>query len=150
MSALHNQVGGSHYKMMPVQPIEFSMMNRWDAASHSSLKYLSRYQDKGTAILDLEKAKHFIELRRATVPLARGKNDETFNWRTAMTMSGYVLANNFQNPTHVQALLALENVVHMGEIDPKVYDIAIHKIEVLISETKAEQHRALMSAGTGD
>lgn len=145
-SPLEMQMGGDHYKKQAVQPIEFTMMNRWDACSHSALKYLTRWSDKGTPVLDLEKARHFCQLREATMKLATGKNGETFNWRTAMTMQGYIDANGFSNRDHIAALLALENVVHLSEIDPNVYTVAIHKIDVLLSETKSQLRRGLSAA----
>lgn len=61
MSALDTQVGGSHYKDMKIQPMEFSMANGLDACQHSIIKYVSRFRVKN-GIADLEKAKHCIDL----------------------------------------------------------------------------------------
>ena len=61
MSALDTQVGGSHYKDMAIQPMEYSMANQLDACQHTAIKYITRFREKG-GIQDLEKAKHFIEM----------------------------------------------------------------------------------------
>lgn len=61
MSALDIQVGGGHYKKMPIQPMEFSMANNLDACQHTVVKYVTRFREKG-GIQDLEKAKHVIDM----------------------------------------------------------------------------------------
>ena len=60
--ALDTQVGGSHYQSMKIQPIEYTMANEMNPLQHTAIKYLSRYQSKGTPIEDLKKAIHSIEL----------------------------------------------------------------------------------------
>ncbi len=59
--ALKTQVGGSHYKDMPIQPMTYSMVNGLDACQHTIIKYVSRFRAKN-GIEDLEKAKHCLEL----------------------------------------------------------------------------------------
>ena len=61
ISSLDIQVGGGHYKDMPIQPIEYMMLNEIPFPEGCAIKYLSRWRDKG-GIEDLEKAKHFIDL----------------------------------------------------------------------------------------
>lgn len=61
MSALDTQIGGDHYKDMPIQPMEFSMANGLDACQHTIVKYVTRFRDKG-GVQDLEKAKHVIDM----------------------------------------------------------------------------------------
>ena len=60
--ALETQVGGSHYNSMKIQPIEYTMANEMNPLQHTAIKYISRYQSKGTPIEDLRKAIHSIEL----------------------------------------------------------------------------------------
>ena len=60
-SALTTQVGGSHYKDMAIQPMEYSMANKLDACQHTAIKYVTRFRQKG-GIQDLEKAKHVIDM----------------------------------------------------------------------------------------
>lgn len=61
ISALDTQVGGNHYKEMPIQPMEYSMANGLDACQHTIIKYVTRFRQKG-GIQDLEKARHVIEM----------------------------------------------------------------------------------------
>ena len=58
---LEKQVGGSHYKGLSIQPIEYIHANGIPFAEGSAIKYLTRWREKG-GLADLEKAKHFIEL----------------------------------------------------------------------------------------
>jgi len=59
--ALNVQIGGSHYRTMEIQPMEYSMKNKLDPCQHTIVKYVSRFRDKG-GIEDLEKAKHVIDM----------------------------------------------------------------------------------------
>ncbi len=142
---LEVQHGGDHYKNMAIQPIEFSMSNRWDACAHSSLKYLTRFNTSGKALLDLNKAKHFVQLRKQTLPLAVGNNGENFNWRVCITMDGYIRANQFE-PDQAAALRALDDYVHMDSINPAYYETALHKIDMLITLT-GQQLLGVVSPG---
>ena len=60
-SPLTQQVAGSHYKSLKIQPIEYIHANGIPFAEGCVIKYMTRWRDKG-GIKDLEKAKHFIEL----------------------------------------------------------------------------------------
>lgn len=60
--SLSVQIGGQHYKGLVIQPITLSMANRYDACIHSSIKYVTRHEDKGGR-QDLQKAAHFCALR---------------------------------------------------------------------------------------
>lgn len=64
--ALKVQVGGGHYAKLKIQTVEFVMTNRWDFCAGSIVKYLTRYRDKNGR-QDLEKAKHFVQLRQASL-----------------------------------------------------------------------------------
>ena len=59
--ALGVQVGGSHYKDMKIQPVEFIQANDIGFCSGNVIKYICRYNSKGGKA-DLEKAKHYIDL----------------------------------------------------------------------------------------
>lgn len=61
MNALETQVGGSHYKDMAIQPMEYSMANGLDACQHTVIKYVTRFRKKG-GIQDLEKARHVLDM----------------------------------------------------------------------------------------
>jgi len=90
-NALERQVGGTHYKGMKIQPLEFAMANAWDAGAFSILKYLSRHATKN-GLQDVEKALHFIDLR-----------DHFYEHVTAgdtkIAMSDYIVQNAFAGPT---------------------------------------------------
>jgi hypothetical protein len=60
-TALDVQIGGTHYKDMAIQPMEYSMANKLDACQHTIIKYVSRFRAKG-GVQDLEKAKHCIDM----------------------------------------------------------------------------------------
>jgi hypothetical protein len=61
MSAEQDQVGGSHYKGLKIQPMRYSMANGLNACQATVIKYVTRYKEKG-GIEDLRKAIHCIEL----------------------------------------------------------------------------------------
>jgi hypothetical protein len=60
-SALDVQVGGQHYKSMPIQPIEYIHANGLGFAEGCVVKYVTRWKAKN-GIADLEKARHFLDL----------------------------------------------------------------------------------------
>jgi len=60
MTALDEQIGGSHYKDMNIQPIEFIMKNKLGFAEGCIIKYICRHPFKG-GIIDLQKAKQNID-----------------------------------------------------------------------------------------
>lgn len=61
MSALTKQEGGSHYKDMKIQPVEFIHANNIPFIEGCIIKYASRWRDKN-GISDLRKIIHFAEL----------------------------------------------------------------------------------------
>ena len=60
-NATDKQVGGSHYKDLPIQPVEYIYANALGYFEGNVIKYVSRWRKKN-GIADLEKAKHYIEL----------------------------------------------------------------------------------------
>ena len=60
-AALDVQVGGAHYKDMPIQPVEFIHRNGIGFCEGAAIKYLARWRSKG-GLEDLRKARHFIDL----------------------------------------------------------------------------------------
>lgn len=61
MNALEGQQGGSHYKEMRMQPVEFIHTNNLGFIEGSVIKYVSRHRRKHGKE-DLKKAIHFLEL----------------------------------------------------------------------------------------
>jgi len=61
MSALDKQPGGSHYKDMAIQPIEFITANNLEYRVGNVIKYACRHQNKNGRE-DIEKAIHYLEM----------------------------------------------------------------------------------------
>lgn len=61
MSSLNIQVGGNHYKEMPIQPIEYIMKNNIGFMEGNAIKYISRWRSKG-GVEDLKKARHYLDM----------------------------------------------------------------------------------------
>lgn len=61
IKAFEVQIGGSHYKKMKIQPIEFIYENQIPYMEANVIKYVCRHRDKN-GLQDLEKAKHYIDL----------------------------------------------------------------------------------------
>lgn len=60
-TALDEQVGGSHYKNMRIQPIEYCEANELGACESAIVKYITRWREKG-GHEDLRKIKHYVDL----------------------------------------------------------------------------------------
>lgn len=58
---LAKQVGGSHYKQLAIQPVEYIHANGLSFLEGNVIKYVTRWKTKN-GIADLEKAKHYLEL----------------------------------------------------------------------------------------
>lgn len=63
MKPLDIQIGGNHYKNLAIQPMEFSLSLELNAAKHTAIKYVTRFESKGGQE-DLKKATHCIEILR--------------------------------------------------------------------------------------
>jgi len=63
--ALNKQEGGSHYKDMIIQPVEYITANRLGFLEGNVIKYITRHQAKNGAE-DILKAIHYCELILAT------------------------------------------------------------------------------------
>jgi hypothetical protein len=55
------QVGGSHYKDMPIQPVEFITKNKIPYCEANIIKYATRHRSKGGA-QDVRKIIHYAQL----------------------------------------------------------------------------------------
>ena len=75
MSSLNKQVAGSHYKDLPIQPVEYIYANGLGYFEGNVVKYLSRWRNKN-GLADLEKAKHYIEM---LIEMENRKADEKCN-----------------------------------------------------------------------
>ena len=59
--ALTRQEGGSHYKDLAIQPVEYIHANGLGFCEGSVVKYVTRWRSKN-GIQDLKKARHFLDL----------------------------------------------------------------------------------------
>lgn len=60
-TALGVQEGGSHYKDLKIQPVEYIHANGIGFCEGNVIKYVSRWRAKG-GVQDLKKARHFLDL----------------------------------------------------------------------------------------
>jgi len=61
MGSTQQQVGGSHYKDMSIQPIEFIVANDIPYREANVIKYIVRWRNKN-GLEDLLKARHYIDM----------------------------------------------------------------------------------------
>ena len=61
MSALDEQIGGSHYRAGGIQPVQYIEANGLGFLEGNVIKYVTRHRKKGGAE-DLRKARHYIDL----------------------------------------------------------------------------------------
>jgi hypothetical protein len=61
MNALEKQIAGTHYKSLPIQPVEYCQKNQLGFCEASVVKYVTRHKDKAGRE-DILKAIHFLEL----------------------------------------------------------------------------------------
>lgn len=59
--ALEVQVGGSHYKNLAIQPIEYCQLNQLNYCESNVIKYVTRHRYKNGKE-DIEKAIHNLQL----------------------------------------------------------------------------------------
>ena len=56
-----SQVGGSHYKDMLIQPLEYIIANKLSFCEGNVVKYVSRWKNKN-GIEDLRKARQYLDM----------------------------------------------------------------------------------------
>tara|TARA_R100000458_G_scaffold43915_1_gene41917 strand:+ start:36 stop:251 length:216 start_codon:yes stop_codon:yes gene_type:complete len=61
MKAIDKQVGGNHYKNMPIQVVEFCQKNELNYCESAIIKYVCRHRNKNGAE-DIQKVIHYAEL----------------------------------------------------------------------------------------
>ena len=94
MSAIQTQIGGSHYKDLEIQPVEYIHANGIGYMEGNVIKYITRWKAKG-GIADLEKAKHYIEL---LIELETEKQSVDAMEKTAESQSGWIEWNGGECP----------------------------------------------------
>jgi hypothetical protein len=109
MSALDKQIDGTHYKDMPIQPIEFITKNKLDWYQGNIVKYASRHHNKGGAD-DLRKVIHYAELAleaQYSQPVADAQEKKEDKWQ-------YHMAIGPVGPTGFQSGLQYSGSNHMA------------------------------------
>jgi len=82
VTALDTQVGGDHYKSMPIQPVEFIQKNDLGFIEGNIVKYICRWRSKG-GIDDVRKVIHYAELLILFEKTRDSQNEvEEKEWRT--------------------------------------------------------------------
>ena len=61
LKATDTQIGGDHYKTMPIQPIEFIVKNKIPYREANVIKYVCRHESKNGKE-DIKKAIHYLEM----------------------------------------------------------------------------------------
>lgn len=64
--AKKKQVGGEHYRTMPIQPSEFIRKNGIGWYEGNAIKYICRYKQKN-GVQDIDKAIHYLELLKEEI-----------------------------------------------------------------------------------
>lgn len=60
-SATDTQIGGEHYKLNAIQPIDYIMDNKLGWCEGNAVKYITRHRNKNGA-QDIQKAIHYLNL----------------------------------------------------------------------------------------
>jgi len=61
VKATDTQIGGSHYKDMPIQPVTYIHANKLSFLEGNVVKYITRHKAKNGRA-DVEKALHYCQL----------------------------------------------------------------------------------------
>ena len=87
VNVLDKQVGGSHYKKLTMQPIDFIVKAKLSFIQGNIVKYISRYINKN-GIEDIKKCIHYSEL-------AISLNDSGPEHKMLNLAYSYCMVNNF-------------------------------------------------------
>ena len=88
MSAVNEQVGGSHYKNLAYQPAQLCAKIGLNGFQYDMLSYVTRYKNKNGQ-QDLEKIIHWTHLGEELTP----KNFCSFSKETSQEVQNYISAN---------------------------------------------------------
>jgi hypothetical protein len=122
-NALETQIGGTHYKVLPYQPIELISKLNLNYFQGCIVKYISRNKDN--KIEDLQKAIHYCELA-----IELDKKDNIFKQivfyftrkRKIKEIANYCDVNLMYN----REVFILHNILC------KKYDIAIRELNITV------------------
>ena len=158
MSSLTGQVGGTHYTKMGMQPFVFTLINGWDAAAHSILKYIARHHSKNPekGEEDLDKAIHICDIRadiypvntnnkgaislyngRYVVPVARDAVPETC--LAPIAIEAFISANELGG-CEADALTFLDRWVRGGNMQAAEHAAKARTVQLAISQIIRERY----------
>lgn len=122
MSALDNQVGGSHY-LSNYQPIQYASDSKYNAIQLNVLKYVTRYKKKN-GLEDLKKAIQYCELAKVCpFPKTSEWHDDKAN--------RYLLDNDMRKPIGMYFLWQLD-MCHWNVVKKCIQEL----IDLEYEETK--------------
>lgn len=132
MSALDTQIGGNHFLQFTMKPIEFAMMNHWDACAYGVLANVLVFDMRpDTSELEaLNKARHWLALRRQTL----ATNSVDWPWVNGCAMDQFLNLNKIEHVEKRWALMALWHCVTTSFLNEEYYDKADAAIVALISK----------------
>jgi hypothetical protein len=119
MKALDTQVGGSHYKDLKIQPVEYMHANKIPFIEGCIIKYATRWRDKG-GIADLEKIKHFAQLlidleQESTVITSTGDTASPVQQGGVTNAGGWIKWDGGECPVDKEAVI--QAIYRMESID---------------------------------
>ena len=124
MSGLGNQIDGRHYTAMKMQPVELAYRLSGTPCFCKLAKYLTR--DKGDKLVNLNKAKHCVQLEMDLKTYAFQYTDHL---DLVSVDSGTVLINTFtDNKLYREALLRMWIGDYNGTLRVMDDIIAEHKV----------------------
>lgn len=105
MKALDIQEGGTHYKGLKIQPIEYIHANGLDFFQGNMLKYLTRHKSKNGAE-DLRKVIHYAQL---AIELQYGESEAKAEPQPAPSNDGWIEWKGGDCPVPVGALVDVKH-----------------------------------------
>lgn len=121
-SVFTTQVGGDHYRRLPVQPVQFALRHDLDACAYSILKYVSRHRSKG-GVQDIQKARHFLAMRRSLAVRSGVRS-----LAGPVEMARYCEANGLPGD-ETDALIHLGDHLRGDEAAADLCDVALARLE---------------------
>lgn len=120
-TAFSEQIGGSHYKDIPFQPIKLISMLDLDFFQGNVVKYVSRYKLKD-GVRDLEKARHYCRMAMEM---------EESSPRLSMTILQAVFISEGFVTSNGLSMLVADVIVYVYR---RKWDEAVRAINVLAKE----------------
>lgn len=95
MSATDIQIGGKHYKDLPIQPVQFIQANNMGFCEGNVVKYITRWRMKN-GMEDLRKAAHYLDLIIDDAPALAAIRKGSSVIKPKITAYQYITENGLQ------------------------------------------------------